>query len=65
MSWVEGLEVFDFFVVDAELRCILKVAVPHAVKPHAVVVRCALYIGGIDALGLQYFDCVFAFFLCH
>ena len=39
--------------------------VPYALQPHSVVVRCALYMGGRDALGLQYFDCVFALFLCH
>jgi len=51
--------------MDAELECFSEVLIPYALQPHSVVVRCALHIGGRDALGLQYFDCVFALFLCH
>ena len=65
LSGVEGLEVFDFFVVDAEAEGFLKFRVPHAVQPHAVVVRCTLYMRGLKASVLQYLDCVFALFLCH
>ena len=61
----QGLEVFDFLIVDAEAECLLKFRVPHAVQPHAVVVRCTLYVRGLKASVLQYLDCVFAFVFCH
>lgn len=64
MKYCVGV-VFDFFVVHTEAKGLLESVVPYIVQPHAVVVRCALYVGGREALGLQYFDCTFALFLCH
>ena len=61
----QGLEVFDFLIVDAEAECLLKFRVPHAVQPHAVIVRCTLYVGGLESFFSQCFDCTFALFLCH
>jgi len=39
-------------------------AIPH-LNPHAVVVRCALYVGCVVTFISQCFDCSFALFLCH
>jgi len=56
---------YNLFVVDSEAEGLLKVRVPHAVQPHAVVVRSTLYMRGLKARFLQSLDCVFALFLCH
>ena len=54
----------NLFVVDAELVAFLQFVFPYP-NPHAVVVRCALYMGGLESSFLQCFDCTFALFLCH
>jgi len=50
--------------VDAELVAFLQFVFPYP-NPHAVVVRCPLYVGGLESLFLQCLDCTFALFLCH